>query len=77
MPHHGPADLPGLHVFLSGLDRGFYDPTMAYDPTHSQKGRCWTKKIFAAGFLFFLVKGLLWLSVPSVYWIANGCLGSD
>jgi hypothetical protein len=35
-----------------------------------QKKRCpartWVKRFGAAGFVFFLVKGLLWLLVPAV-----------
>ena len=29
-------------------------------------GRCWLKRLGWAGFLFFLVKGLLWLLLPAV-----------
>jgi hypothetical protein len=40
---------------------------MGEDPT---KGKCpavkWTKRFGAAAFLFFLVKGLLWLIVPAL-----------
>jgi hypothetical protein len=31
--------------------------------TKSQKGLKWLKKLGVAGFLFFLIKGLVWLSV--------------
>jgi hypothetical protein len=32
--------------------------------------KSWIKRIGVWGFLFFLVKGLLWLTVPTlIYWI--------
>ena len=38
--------------------------------TEPVKGKCpaktWVKRFGAAGFVFFLVKGLLWLIVPAV-----------
>ena len=30
---------------------------------HSGGVRSWTKVVFAAGFLFFLVKGLIWVGI--------------
>ena len=29
----------------------------------------WLKRVGLAGFLFFLIKGLLWLVVPAVIWM--------
>jgi hypothetical protein len=39
---------------------------------HKERGKImsWIKKIGVAGFLFFLIKGLLWLIIP--YLIAKG-----
>ncbi|HRK58570.1 MAG TPA: hypothetical protein PLI74_02920 [Candidatus Kapabacteria bacterium] len=35
-----------------------------------QNKKSWIKRIGVWGFLFFLVKGLLWLTVPTlIYWI--------
>ncbi|MFG0273951.1 MAG: hypothetical protein ACF8QF_02725 [Phycisphaerales bacterium] len=33
-------------------------------PAHSRRG-LWIKRLGAASFLFFIVKGLLWLLVPA------------
>ena len=38
--------------------------TTATQPAASSKAR-WLKRLGAASFLFFLVKGLLWLLVPA------------
>jgi hypothetical protein len=32
----------------------------------STSAKSWTKRVGAAAFLFFLVKGLLWLIVPAI-----------
>jgi hypothetical protein len=34
------------------------------DQSPHRPGRRWLKRLGAVGFLFFLVKGLLWLLVP-------------
>jgi hypothetical protein len=41
---------------------------------HKQRGPLWAfiKRMGVAGFLFFLIKGLLWLIIP--YLIAKGLL---
>jgi hypothetical protein len=36
----------------------------------------WIKRFGTAGFLFFLVKGLLWLIVPGLIVLVRGCTGS-
>lgn len=33
----------------------------------------WLRRIGAAGFLFFLIKGLLWLTVPAAIAVWRGC----
>ncbi len=33
----------------------------------------WLKRLGMAGFLFFLIKGLLWLCVPAVILLLDGC----
>jgi hypothetical protein len=33
----------------------------------------WIRRIGAAGFLFFLIKGLLWLTVPAAIAVWRGC----
>lgn len=33
----------------------------------------WLKRLGMAGFLFFLFKGLLWLCVPAVILLLDGC----
>ncbi|MGF7217638.1 hypothetical protein GGR92_003813 [Spirosoma lacussanchae] len=38
----------------------------------NEKFRMWLKRVGWAGFLFFLIKGLLWLIIP--YLIAKGIL---
>jgi len=38
--------------------------------------KTWIKRLGAASFLFFLVKGLLWLAIPLVLLAWNG-LGLD
>ncbi|HNQ14619.1 MAG TPA: hypothetical protein PKM58_03590 [Pyrinomonadaceae bacterium] len=32
-------------------------------------GPTWAKRVGVAGFLFFLVKGLLWLTVPALVYV--------
>ena len=32
-------------------------------------GRTWLRKLGAASFVFFLVKGLLWLAAPFLFWL--------
>lgn len=34
-------------------------------PVHGASGKTWAKRLGAAAFLFFLIKGLLWLAVPA------------
>ena len=34
-------------------------------PARCPAGRTWVKRLGAAAFLFFLVKGLLWLAIPA------------
>jgi len=41
------------------------------DP-NGRKGTTWLKRFGVAGFLFFLIKGLLWLTVP-VLLVFFGC----
>jgi hypothetical protein len=36
------------------------------DPYRSSSAERWTKRIGIAAFLFFLIKGLLWLVVPAL-----------
>ena len=42
---------------------------------NDRPGRTWLKRLGALGFLFFLVKGLLWLAIPGLMllwgWIAT------
>jgi len=33
----------------------------------------WVRRIGAAGFMFFLIKGLLWLTVPAAIAVWRGC----
>lgn len=33
----------------------------------------WVRRIGAAGFVFFLIKGLLWLTVPAAIAVWRGC----
>lgn len=33
----------------------------------------WLRRIGAAGFMFFLIKGLLWLTVPAAIAVWRGC----
>ncbi|MFN7021108.1 MAG: hypothetical protein ACK4WH_07255 [Phycisphaerales bacterium] len=33
----------------------------------------WLRRIGAAGFMFFLIKGLLWLTVPAAVAVWRGC----
>jgi len=37
------------------------------------KAKTWIKRIGFWGFMFFLVKGLLWLAIPALLaiWVAN------
>lgn len=35
------------------------------------------KKLGLAGFLFFTIKGLLWLAVPVIVVAYKGCTGGD
>lgn len=46
---------------------------MAATIRHYLSQRCplppWLRRLGLAGFLFFLIKGLLWLSVPGVLYI--------
>lgn len=35
------------------------------DTRRTSRGRRWLRRLGAAGFLFFLVKGLLWLLIPA------------
>lgn len=37
----------------------------------STKRPSWVMRIGRIGFLFFLVKGMLWLSVPAVLWLSQ------
>ncbi len=39
---------------------------MEKDENRGQKIRVWVKRFGVAGFLFFFIKGLLWLIVPSL-----------
>jgi hypothetical protein len=43
---------------------------MNQSPQNPNKFQSWLKKLGLAGFLFFLIKGLLWLIIP--YLIAKG-----
>ena len=46
------------------------DPTVASD---AHPALTWVRRLGVAGFLFFLIKGLAWLIVPSVLaWWAVG-----
>ncbi|MEM1044180.1 MAG: alanyl-tRNA synthetase [Bacteroidota bacterium] len=41
-------------------------------PPPDRKATTWIKRFGVAGFLFFLIKGLLWLSLPALLvWL--GC----
>ncbi len=33
----------------------------------------WVRRVGAAGFMFFLIKGLLWLTVPAAIAVWRGC----
>jgi hypothetical protein len=35
------------------------------------------KKLGVAGFIFFTVKGLLWLAIPAVVVAYKGCTGAE
>jgi hypothetical protein len=43
---------------------------MEKDVDKQQKTKTWVKRLGVAGFLFFLIKGMLWLIVPAllVWW---------
>ena len=42
------------------------EPHCAQDRAHPGAGRAsWLRRLGVAGFLFFLIKGLLWLLVPA------------
>ena len=36
----------------------------------------WLKRLGLAGFLFFLIKGLLWLCIPLAFMFFDGCSGA-
>jgi hypothetical protein len=40
--------------------------------SNDRKGTTWLQRIGVAGFLFFLIKGLLWLTVPALL-VLLGC----
>ena len=39
----------------------------------SSKIKLWLKRVGVAGFLFFLIKGLIWVGVFAFLWINKGC----
>ena len=41
-------------------------------PTPDRKATPWLKRLGVAGFLFFLIKGLLWLALPALL-LTFGC----
>ena len=41
-------------------------------PSPDHKATPWLKRLGLAGFLFFLIKGLLWLSLPALL-VLFGC----
>ena len=44
------------------------------DARAPRRGPVWLKRFGAAGFLFFLVKGLLWLALPTLLVVVgDGC----
>ncbi len=61
---------------MTQLDRA--DRVMAVQHAQSddaqKSSRTWLKRLGWAGFLFFLIKGLLWLIVPAilVWWGSGG-----
>lgn len=40
---------------------------MEKEGINSHKGRKWIKRAGVAGFLFFSIKGMLWIIVPTVF----------
>lgn len=47
---------------------------MSSEAVKESKAKSWLKKLGIAGFLFFLVKGLIWIVVAAAaYWGWKGC----
>ena len=49
-----------------------YVPLCGANPKHMRVGK-WIKRLGVWGFLFFLVKGLLWLLIPALvaFWASS------
>jgi hypothetical protein len=56
----------GQRDAIEPLSSKRYPDAMQEDPFKEKSTLKWTKRFGVAAFLFFLIKGLLWLIVPAV-----------
>ena len=63
----------GITAQVEALERETAERPMPETvPSPDHKATPWLKRLGLAGFLFFLIKGLLWLSLPALL-VLFGC----